>query len=51
MASSRPVVGATAAERCRRRCVGSDVERLVCAPRLWLIARRNCSLLYDPLSY
>ena len=31
--------------------IGSDVERLVCAPRLWLIARRNCSLLYDPLSY
>ena len=23
----------------------------VCAPRLWLIARRNCSLLYDPLLY
>ena len=22
-----------------------------CAPRRWLIARRNCSLLYDPLSY
>ena len=22
-----------------------------CAQRLWLIARRNCSLLYDPLSY
>jgi len=23
----------------------------VCAPRLWLIARGNCSLLYDLLSY
>jgi len=31
--------------------IRSDVERLCMRAEAWLIARRNCSLLCDPLSY